>query len=223
MAKILIIDDDKDLTLLIRSWLSSENHVIEIVHNGREGLDLMRGSGYDLILLDWDLPEMSGIDILRTFKDERGTTPIIMLTGNRTIDEKESGLNSGADDYLTKPFHMKELSARIKAVLRRSSNSVGNVLQVADMTLDPVKYKFTKGGREVLLVPREFALLEFFMRHPGEVFDAEALLQRVWRTDSEASIEAVRTCIRRIRQKVDANEENSVIETVARIGYRLKP
>jgi DNA-binding response OmpR family regulator len=223
MAKILIIDDDKDLTLLIRSWLSSENHVMEIVHNGREGMDLMRGSGYDLILLDWDLPEMTGIDVLRTFKNERGTTPIIMLTGNRTVDEKESGLNSGADDYLTKPFHMKELSARIKAVLRRSSKSINNVLEVADMMLDPVKYKFTKGGREIVLVPKEFALLEFLMRHPGQVFDAETLLQRVWHSDSEATIEAVRTCIRRMRQKIDANEENSVIETIARVGYRLRP
>jgi DNA-binding response OmpR family regulator len=145
-----------------------------------------------------------------------------MLTGNRTIEEKEAGLNLGADDYLTKPFHMKELSARIKSVLRRSTNSLENVLKVADLVVDPEKHKVLKDGKEIHLVPTEFALLEFLMRHPGDVFSGETLLQRVWHSDSEATIEAVRTCIRRIRRKLDASEEDSVIETIARVGYRLR-
>jgi DNA-binding response OmpR family regulator len=117
---------------------------------------------------------------------------------------------------------MKELSARLRALLRRFAGAQSNVLKVGDLVIEPTKYRVTKNGREVKLLPREFALLEFFMRHPDEVFSGDALLQRVWHSESEATSEAIRTCIKRLRQKIDDDEENSVIQTIPRVGYKLR-
>lgn len=223
MAKILLIEDDKQLTQMIVAWLSTESHLIEVLHDGLDGLDNLRASNYDLVVLDWELPRMSGVDILATFRDEGGSTPVLMLTGRRTIDDKATGLDRGADDYLTKPFHMKEFSARVRALLRRPVPFQANCLRVGNLTLEPGKHRVTKNGADIHLLPKEFALLEFFMRHPGDVFSPEALLQRVWHSETEATVEAIRTCIKRLRQKLDLGDKESVIETIARIGYRLRP
>jgi DNA-binding response OmpR family regulator len=222
MAKILLIDDDTDLASVISAWLTSESHSVEMVHAGSEAQDRLRLCQYDLVLLDWQLPEISGLEILRTFRNEKGSTPVIMLTGNKSVEDKSSGLDGGADDYLTKPFHMQELSSRIRAVLRRSTGATSNVLTVGGLVLDPAKHKVLKDAVEVTLLPREFALLEFLMRHPDTVFSSESLLQRVWHSDSEATVEAIRTCVKRLRQKIDQDDDHSVIQTVARIGYKLK-
>jgi two-component system, OmpR family, response regulator len=222
VAKILLIEDDVDLTIVIQGWLASQSHIVEVVHNGTDGMYSLRVCEYDVIILDWELPAMSGIEILKQYRNEGGKTPVIMLTGKRSIDDKESGLDHGADDYLTKPFHMKELAARVRSVLRRGTNVQTNVLQVGDVTLDTNQHRVTRNGVNVQLLPREFALLEFLMRHPGEVFSSDALLQRVWHSESEATVEAIRTCVKRLRQKLDENEEGSLIETIARVGYRLK-
>lgn len=222
MAKILIVEDDVELTAMIAEWLSFERHIVEVVHNGRDGTDRLRNCQYDVIILDWALPDLTGLEICRIYRGEQGTTPIIMLTGRGSVGDKEMGLDSGADDYLTKPFNMKELSARIRALLRRSTQQPSNVLKAGELVVDPGKYKVLKAGQEITLLPREFALLEFFMRHPDEVFSAEALLQRVWHSESEATSDALRTCIKRLRQKIDVDNENSIIQTIPRVGYRLK-
>jgi two-component system, OmpR family, response regulator len=177
---------------------------------------------YDVIVLDWDLPGATGVEICTSFRAKGGNTPIIMLTGKSTLRDKEEGLDSGADDYLTKPFHIKELSARIRALLRRPLSVTGNTLKVGDITLCPISYKVTKAEQEVQLLPREFALLEFLMRHPGQVFGAEALLDRVWNSDSEASPDALRTCMKRLRKKIESPEGDSIIKTVHGVGYKLE-
>jgi len=222
MAKILLIEDDEDLAQMVVEWLSFEHHSIELVYDGREGLDRLRLCQYDVVIIDWGLPQLAGPDICKAFRAEGGITPIIMLTGKGSVAEKEAGLDSGADDYLTKPFNMKELSARLRALLRRVSNTSSNILVVGDLTVDPAKYKVTKGGVEVQLLPREFALLEFLMRHPDEVFSGDALLQRVWHSESEATSEAIRTCVKRLRQKIDKDDDSSVIQTIPRVGYKLR-
>jgi DNA-binding response OmpR family regulator len=222
MAKILLVEDDRDLAVMVVEWLTHEHYSVESAYDGRDGLEKVSIGEYDIIVLDWQLPHMSGLDICKRFREQGGSTPIIMLTGKGTVSEKETGLDSGADDYLTKPFNMKELSARIRALLRRSSKLVSNILQVGDLVVDPGKYKVTKSGVEINLLPREFALLEFLMRHPDEVFSGEALLQRVWQSDSEATSEAIRTCIKRLRQKLDGDDDNSIIQTIPRVGYRLR-
>jgi two-component system, OmpR family, response regulator len=222
MAKLLLVEDDVDLTVMIVEWLSFEHHSVEVVHNGREGMERLRLCHYDAVILDWSLPEMTGLEICRQYRQESGVAPVIMLTGKNSISDKENGLDSGADDYLTKPFNMKELSARIRAVLRRASNSPTNILTVGELTIDPTKYKLTKNGKEIQLLPREFALLEFLMRHPDEVFSGDALLQRVWHSESDATSDAIRTCIKRLRQKIDGDSDDSVIQTISRVGYKLR-
>jgi DNA-binding response OmpR family regulator len=224
MAKILFIEDDENLAEMVVEFLLFEHHKVEVVHNGREGQELLRLASYDLVILDRNLPEVNGIEICRGHRNEGGTTPIIMLTGMNTVSDKEVGLDTGADDYLTKPFHVKELSARIRSLLRRSSNLTSNVLEVNDLVLDPVKHSVTKAGTEIHLLPKEFAMLEFFLRHPGEIFSSDALLQRVWHSESEATPDAVRTCLKRLRRKIDDgdNEEKSLIQTVPRVGYKLR-
>jgi DNA-binding response OmpR family regulator len=222
MAKLLLVEDDKGLSEMIAEWLDRDHHIVEVVHDGEEGLSRLFCSDYDVAILDWDLPAMSGVEVCKKYRQEGGKASIIMLTGKTKIDEKEAGFEAGADDYLTKPFSMRELSVRVKALLRRSRDMGSDLLQVGDLVLDPAKFRLTKNGVDVSLVPREFALLEFFMRHPDETFSADALLSRVWISESEASCEAVRTAIMRLRRKIDSPGEESMIESIARVGYRLK-
>jgi two-component system, OmpR family, phosphate regulon response regulator PhoB len=144
-----------------------------------------------------------------------------MLTGKDTIDDKEQGLDSGADDYLTKPFHLKELSARVRALLRRSASISGNVLEVRDLVLDPTAHKLTRNGAEIQLHPKEFALLEHLMRHPNQVFSAQNLLDRVWTSESNVGPETVRTCVKRLRQKIDIDGQESMLENIYGVGYKL--
>lgn len=225
MAKILFVEDDVALAASVRDWLSSDHHLVEWVANGSEGWDRVRTGGFDLVILDWNLPQISGIEILRNMRNLRLELPVLMLTGKQAINERTEGLDSGADDYLTKPFSMKELSSRVRALLRRSHRGSGNLLQVADLILDQAKYRVTKSGAEIHLQPTDFRLLEFFMRYPDQVFTAEAILQRVWQSDSEATTAALRTAIKRLRQKIDleaTDDANSLIETLPRIGYRMR-
>lgn len=222
MAKILIIEDDLDVAGMIEDWLvHQEKHVVEKVTTGCDAMDRLKFYFYDLIILDWELPDLSGIEILKRYRGSEGMVPVLMLTGKSAIDEKEMGLDSGADDYLTKPFDGKELSARIRALLRRSSGKATNILKAQDVTLDPVSHAVTKAGKLIELLPKEFALLEFFLRHPDEVFSLEALLDRVWKSESDSSPDTVRTTIQRLRKKIDQEGEPSMIGTIHRVGYQL--
>ncbi len=222
MAKVLVIEDDNSLSRMIKDWLTIEHHNIETVADGKQGLEKLQYYQYDLVIMDWQLPGMEGVEILREFRKGGGITPVLMLTGKNTIVDKEAGLDSGADDYLTKPFHMKELSARIRALLRRPQVMVGNTLTVGKFSLDPSNHVVTRDGVELKLLPKEFALLEFLMRHPNQVFSADALLNRVWASESDATIDALTSCIKRLRKKIDAEGESSPIRTVHGVGYKLE-
>lgn len=222
MAKVLVVDDDEDLVQTICDKLRQENYAIETAYDGEQALNLLCCSQFDVVVLDWDLPYISGIDACKQFRASGGSTPILMLTGKTAIHEKEKGFDSGVDDYLVKPFEMRELAVRLRALLRRASGQLSSVLVHGNLQLDPEKHLVFKGGVEKTLLPREFSLLEFFMRNPNVVFSADTLLQRVWMSDDEASTDAIRTCIKRIRQKVDCDESLPTIETVHRIGYRFR-
>jgi DNA-binding response OmpR family regulator len=223
VAKILFVEDEKALSDVVRDWLQAQQYTVEHVDNGKEALSRLKFYEYDMVILDWNLPELDGIDVCKQYRQHGGMTPILMLTGKREIDDKEAGLDAGADDYLTKPFHMKELSARVRALLRRPAQATGKVLSARDVALDPGEHRVMKGGVEVNLLPKEFALLEFLLRHPSQVFSAEALIERIWPTDAEASSNTIRTYVNRIRNKVDNKGEPSLISTVHGIGYRLDP
>jgi two-component system, OmpR family, response regulator len=224
VPKILLVEDDKDLALLVSEWLHAENYSLDIAHDGKEGYEFLRQGHYDVVILDWDLPRMSGLEICQKYRSNKGVSPILMLTGKSQISEKEQGLDAGADDYLAKPFHMRELSARLRALGRRPTTVVSNVLTVGNLELDAVKHRLSKDGADVHLLPKDFALLEFLMRHPDEIFSSEAILQRVWNLDTEATSDAVRTSVKRLRKKLDESddEDSSIIENVRRIGYRLR-
>lgn len=221
MAKILLVEDEPDLSELVGEWLKAEHHVVEIVANGEDAVDRLRFYKYDIVILDWMLPQKSGIEVCKQYRSTGGTTPILLLTAKKHVDEKEAGLDAGADDYLTKPFEMKELSARIRALLRRPQAFSGSKLQVGDLSLEPNTFKVMRGQDEINLLPKEFALLEFLMRHPNQVFSAEALLDRVWSSDSEASPETIRTYIKRLRKKIDVDGQASILSTVHGVGYKL--
>ena len=221
MAKILLAEDDADMASMVEDWLNHEQHTVEVVVNGADALDRMRFYSYDLIILDWELPKMSGIDALKEYRGQGGLTPVLMLTGRGQVIHKTEGLDSGADDYLTKPFDGQELSARIRALLRRATKQPSNVLSAGSLSLDTATRAVLKNGKPLNLLPKEFVLLEFFMRHAGEVFSPEALLDRVWKSDSDSSLDAVRMCIKRLREKIDPPDGPSMITTVHRVGYRF--
>lgn len=222
MAKILIVEDDLSLGKMVRDWLALDHHATELVSDGAEALSMLKVYEYDLIVLDWELPNVSGIEILKAFRAQGGLAPVLMLTGRGTIDDKESGFDSGADDYLTKPFHGKELTARIRALLRRPEGYVGDILSCGALQLDKTNYRVTRGEEEIRLLPKEFALLEFLMRNQKRVFAPEALLNRVWATESEATVDALTTCIKRLRKKIDVDGQPSIIRTVHGVGYKLE-
>ncbi|MBS1955238.1 MAG: response regulator transcription factor [Cyanobacteria bacterium SZAS-4] len=225
MAKVLVVEDDPDLCVALSDSLTDdEHHTVEVFQDGQGFLDAVEASEYDVIVLDWDLPDFSGVELLKKFRSGGGMTPVIMLTGKSDLADKALGLDSGADDYLTKPFHLQELAARIRSLLRRPPVLQSKVLHYGDLSLDPVEHRLTRGGEELRLTSRDFALLEFFMRHPTQIFSGEALLTRVWNYDSDATLEGLRVAIRRIRKVVDRDDDlsTSVIENVARVGYRLR-
>ena len=221
MAKLLLIEDDLSLTRMIIDWLTLEHHGLESAADGKVGLERLQFYKYDLVIVDWQMPGMEGPDIVKEFRRSGGITPILMLTGKSTIVDKEIGLDAGADDYLTKPFHMKELSARIRALLRRPGALVGNILTVGRIALDPIYHVLKRDGVEIKLLPKEFSLLEFLMRHPNQVFNADALLNRVWSSESDATVDALTSCIKRLRKKVDLEGEASCVQTVHGVGYKM--
>src|SRR4030095_16645344 len=210
MAKILVVEDDLEFSGVVQGWLTNEHHAVEVVHDGKVARDTLQVYEYDLVILDWQLPGLSGVEICQQFRSQGGVTPILMLTGKSAIAEKEAGLDAGSDDYLTKPFHMKELSARVRALLRRASGMTSNVLSAGKLVLDPSLYRVTVNGEEIHLQKREFALLEFLMRNPNKVFSAEALLERVWASETDATPFAIRTCMMRLRRKIESGTDSSL-------------
>jgi DNA-binding response OmpR family regulator len=225
VTKILLVEDDPDVATMIGTALKEQRIELDAVADGDKGFEYVCQGHYDVIILDWHVPGLSGVEICRRFREMQGTTPILMLTGKTHPKEIEQGLDAGADDYLKKPFIMSELLARLRALSRRSGTSVSSVLTIANIELDPGKHKVTKDGREVHLLPKDFSLLEFFMRNPDQIFSAETLLRRVWDLDADASTESLRTAVSRIRKVIDSSvdEGDSLIENVRRVGYRLKP
>lgn len=224
MPKVLLVEDDEDLADMVSSWLVNERYTVEVAHDGNTAGDLLRLASFDVIVLDWDLPGRTGIEVLRQFRADGGMNPVIMLTGKSDFADKEAGLEGGADDYLTKPFSVRELGARVRALLRRPAIYNTAVLKAGNIELDASKHLVLVGGEEVHLQPKDFSLLEFLLRHKGEVFSGESLIARVWASDSDASPEGLRTSIKRIRKKIDAGEEESksMIETIAKVGYRMR-
>lgn len=222
MAKILLVEDDIATAEFVSAYLKKENHLVEHVVDGRDGLEYAIQSDYDLMLLDWDLPGLQGDQLLKSLRSRGKKTPVIMLTSKTQVDRKTDALDGGADDYITKPFDLKELAARIRVQLRKSADQISNIIALRNITLEPEKMHATIDGAELELLPKEFALLEFFMRNPDKVFTVDAIMQRVWKTDTESSSGAFRTLLARLRKKLELPDgEKPLIETVHSAGYRF--
>lgn len=224
MAKILVVEDDESLGPVVEQVLSDERHLVDRVLNVADCKAYLDSVTYDLLVIDWNLPDGTGVDVCMEYRRKGGTSPVLMLTGRTDVDDKVSGLDAGADDYLTKPFHTRELVSRVRALLRRPPTVTNKILTARDITLDPLGHTVKRGDEVLKLYPKEFTLLELFMRNPNRLFSANDLLDRVWPTDSDASVETVRTTIQRLRQRVESEDSKEpLIQTVRGVGYRLQP
>lgn len=223
MAKILIVEDDIALSESLQAWLETEKHRVDVVNDGLTAQEYLCTYDYDLVILDWQLPGREGIEVCKEYRMSGGEAYVIMLTGQSSPEHKEAGLDTGADDYVTKPFDTRELSARIRALLRRPIPLGSNVVTVADLSLDMKSHQASIAGHPLKLMPLEFSLLEFMVRHPGEVFSCDSLLKRVWSADSDVGLESVYTCVTRLRRKLKASGKADLIETVHSVGYKFVP
>jgi DNA-binding response OmpR family regulator len=221
---ILVVEDEQRLAVLLRRVLAEDRHTIDLAYDGASGLDLALSDTYDLIVLDWMLPEKDGIAVCRAVRAEGITTPVLMLTARGSVEDRVTGLNTGADDYLVKPFAMEEFLARVNAALRRRDRSLDGdtTLRVGDLTLDLLRHEVRRQGREIELTAKEFALLEYLMRHVGQVLTRTQITDHVWRYDLEGLSNIVDTYIHYLRDKVDRGFGKGLIRTVRGIGYKIE-
>lgn len=224
MSKILLVEDDPGLAGNLFNWLEFQGHKVELASTGEEGLCRIKESSFDFIVLDWELPgQVPGPEICRELRNRKINTPVMILTCRSSIDDKTFGFEAGADDYLTKPFHLQEFAMRMKALLRRPVVMLDPVLRFGDIALDPNSRTVTADGRKVTLQPLEFALLELLMRHPNVVFASEAIFERVWPSDTNSSLDVVRTHVKTLRRKLNPdNPAESPIKNVYGGGYKFE-
>lgn len=222
MAKILLVEDDLKLLKPLTRWLAAEGYAVESASDGKDAQQMLEQFQYDIIVLDWELPSLSGIEILRTFRRNGGLTPIIFLTGQGDLQHKKEGLDSGADDYLTKPFEAEELTARIRSLLRRPQGLIPTAVRIGPVTLELGSQKVTVEGESVTLGKREFGVLEYLMRHPNRPFSSQQLMDAVWPSDSDSSEDAVRACMRVLRKKITTKSGECIVDTVHGAGYIVR-
>ena len=219
--RILLVEDDTKAARVLKRGLEEEGFVVDVAPSGDEGEYLAAINEYDLIVLDWLLPGKAGIEVCRDLRGRGLAAPILMLTARDALADRIAGLNTGADDYLTKPFAFGELLARIRALLRRSKLTLSPVLQVGDLTLDPVGHRVTRGGAPANLTVREYAILEFLMRHAGEVVTRTQLGEHVWEAEHDNLTNLVDVHVSHLRKKIDRDAAVPLIHTVRGRGYRL--
>jgi two-component system OmpR family response regulator len=223
MPRILVVEDETELAALVQEWLVDELYVVEVLNNGMQALEAINSRPFDLIILDIMLPGLDGIEICKRYRGQGGATPIMMLTAKRSLATKELSLDSGADDYLTKPFKLRELSARVRALLRRPAVVIPDVVTVGDLVMDRGSFTVSRCNRHIKLLPKEFALLEILMRHAGTVITSDDLIVNIWGSQSDVVSDTVRSYVRMLRQKIDEPGSPSMIQTVHGIGYKIEP
>jgi DNA-binding response OmpR family regulator len=220
--KVLGVEDEKKIASFIRKGLEAQGFMVEVTHHGDEGYTLATTRPYDVLVLDIMLPGRDGLSILRNLRERRMSVPVILLSARSELNERLEGLNLGADDYLTKPFYIEELIARIQAVARRASGTPQSLLQVEDLTLDLITHEVKRGDRKIELTAREFALLERLMRSPGRVFTRVQISEQVWNYDFDPGSNLVDVYIQRLRKKIGDTGPVKLIETIRGVGYRMK-
>jgi heavy metal response regulator len=220
--RILVVEDEKKVAGFIKKGLEEEGYAIDVAFDGREGLLMALDGVHDLIILDINLPKLDGLAVLQEFRKNHDNTPVLLLTVRAAIEDKVLGLDTGADDYLTKPFSFHELLARIRALLRRRVEAAPPLLQVADLTLDPARRIVSRGTERIELSTKEFALLDYFMRNPGRVLTRTMIAEHVWDYDFDPMSNIIDVYINYLRKKIDTGREPKLIHTVRGVGYVLQ-
>jgi len=220
--RILVVDDDARLCAVVARGLTEEGYAVDAAQAGEEGQYLAQVNDYDLILLDVMMPGLDGLSLCRKLREDGSSVPILMLTAKDAIPDRVAGLDSGADDYLVKPFAFDELVARVRALTRRSAPSRSPELALGELRLDTVSRRLTRSGEPTELTSKEYAVLEYFMRNPDAVITRGMIEEHAWNNDFDSVSNLVDVYIRRLRSKLDRPEERSVIETIRGAGYRMR-
>lgn len=220
--RILVVEDEQKVASFIKKGLEEEGYAVDVAADGEEGLALGLARVHDLIILDIRLPKMDGLRVLQALRQDHVTAPVLLLTVRATIEDKVLGLDAGADDYLTKPFAFQELVARVRALLRRRAEAEPTVLRIDDLRLDPARRTVTRGGEKIDLTPREFALLDYFMRNPGRVLTRTMIAEHVWDYSFDTSTNVIDVYVNYLRKKIDSGREPKLLHTMRGVGYVLK-
>lgn len=220
--KILVVEDEKKIAAFVRKGLEAVGFVVEVAQRGDEGYTLATTRPYDVLVLDIMLPGRDGLSILRNLRERKIPLPVILLTARSELNERLEGLNLGADDYLTKPFHIEELIARLHAITRRATGASLSLLSVADLTMNLLTREVRRAGQAIELTAREFSLLEHLMRSPGRVLTRVEIVERVWDYNFDPGTNLVDVYIQRLRKKVDGEFPLKLIETIRSVGYRIR-
>jgi heavy metal response regulator len=221
-VRILVIEDENKIASFIKRGLKEEGYSVDIARDGEEGHFLAATQEYDLIILDLMLPKIDGLSLCRKLREEKSSVPVLILTARDSVKDKVIGLNSGANDYLTKPFAFEELLARCRALLRKADGRPPTKLQVADLTLDLLSHRVTRGDKEIALTPKEYALLEYLMRNEGIVVTRTMISEHVWDIHFDTFSNVIDVYISYLRSKIDAGHEKPLIHTLRGRGYLLK-
>lgn len=222
MNKILVIEDEQKLAKFLELELQYEGYEVIVAHDGMTGLTIARESNPDLILLDWMLPAVSGLEVCRRLRTSGSKTPIILLTAKDEISDRVAGLDAGADDYIVKPFSIEELLARFRAHLRRSNEEDPDQLQFLDLTLNRRTREVKRGERSIELTATEYDLMEYLISHPRQVLTRDQILEKVWGYDFGGDSNIIEVYVRYLRLKLESNKEKRIIQTVRGVGYVLK-
>lgn len=220
--RILVVEDEPNLNEVIVKKLKAEQYSVDSCQDGEEALDYIRGAEYDAVLLDIMLPKLSGLEVLSILRKEQNKTPILLLTARDSIEDRVTGLDVGADDYLVKPFAFEELLARIRLIIRRNSGHVSNILSLADLTVDGETREVKRSGHKIVLSGKEFAVLEYMIRNQGIVLSRERIEQHIWNYDYEGGSNVIDVYIRYLRKKIDEGYTPKLIHTVRGTGYVLR-
>lgn len=220
--RILVVEDEQKIANAIKKGLEQESFAVDTVYTGGDGIDFALSLDYDLIILDLMLPDIDGIEICKKLRKKKSSVPIIMLTAKGQIADRIKGLNTGADDYLIKPFAFEELLARIRALIRRPQISAGPLLRCADLTLDTVNFEVKRGTDGITLSQKEFSLLEYLLRNAGKIVNKEQIIDHVWNYDADILPNTVEVYIGYLRNKIDKPFSTPLIQTVRGFGYKIE-
>lgn len=220
--RILVIEDESKVGCFIKRALEEESYAVDLCEDGAKGLEMALTTDYDLLVVDVMLPSMSGLDILKRLRSERIHVPVLILSAQSQIDQRVKGLDAGADDYLTKPFAIDELLARVRALLRRGATESPGILQVDDLILNPATRDVTRGGQRIDLTLKEYALLEYLMRHAGRVLTRPMISEHVWNQDFDTFTNVIDVYVNYLRNKIDRGRAKKLIHTIRGSGYMLK-